>query len=165
MTKTFTTRESPPDGMAPDQAIDPRTTPAVDAVTFAARLRVLIGQKSVSSFSRRCGIAESVLRTYLNDHRMPPLDKALAIAVAAGVTVDWLATGRSARVAAQVQAPYGTAADRAGTAAPSSPLDAAMLGSILKDVLETHGRHESPEHLAALATDLYRRATVSDPSA
>ena len=162
---TFTTRESPPDGMASDQAIDPRTAPAVDTDALAARLRVLIGQKSVSSFSRRCGIAESVLRTYLNDHRMPPLDKALAIAVAAGVTVDWLATGRGARAAAQVQAPYGATADPAGTAAPPSPIDATVLGSILKEVLEAQGRHASPEHLAALATDRYRRATASDPSA
>lgn len=58
------------------------------------RIRELIGVESTSSFARSCRLSESVIRTYINDYRMPPLDNAASIAAAGGVTVDWLATGR-----------------------------------------------------------------------
>ena len=75
------------------KATDAATTVRCEITALPTRLHALVGKESVSSFARRSGLAESVLRSYLREGRMPPLDKALAMAVAAGVSVDWLATG------------------------------------------------------------------------
>lgn len=132
------------------------TRPAVGAGALSARLLVLIGEESVSSFARRCDLPESVLRTYLKDGRMPPLDKALAIATAAGVSVDWLATGDGVRVAAEARASYGASPGRPGDG-KASPLDDRLLEGILKTTLEGEGTQASPARLAALVTERYRR--------
>lgn len=165
MTRTFTPSKSPPGEPAPDRALTPRSVPEVDPTGLGARMKALIGQESVSSFARRCGLGESVLRSYLADHRMPALDKALAIAIAAGVTLDWLATGRSSRTTAQFPAACTTSSGDANRADPLSlpQLDAAILKGILKAVLAAQSPRASPAHLAALAIDLYRRATATDP--
>lgn len=63
------------------------------AESFASRLRECIGDETVSSFARRCGIPEATIRSYL-DGRKPVFDKLVRMAQAAGVTLDWLATGR-----------------------------------------------------------------------
>ncbi len=131
----------------------------IDASALAARLKAIIGEESVSSFARRCGMAESVLRTYLRDGRMPPLDRALAIAAAAGVSVDWLATGRGARASAQLTAAYTATPGASAAAEADAPvLNAAVLEGIVKAVLQGQGGHASPEHLAAMIVDLYQRA-------
>ena len=57
------------------------------------RLRECIGEDSVSSFARRCGLPEATIRSYL-DGKKPVFDKLVKIAKAAGVSLDWLATGR-----------------------------------------------------------------------
>lgn len=122
-----------------------------------ARLQALIGQESVSSFARRSGVAESVLRSYLREGRMPPLDKALAMAVAAGVSVDWLATGSGPPVAAQVRPTYG--ANPPGAAASGTPLpDLAVLERILEAVLPAEENPATPARLAAEVVGRYRRA-------
>lgn len=132
-----------------------------DAGSLALRLKAIIGDGSVAAFSRKCGIAESVLRTYLKDGRIPPLDKALAIATAAGVSVDWLAGGRTLR-AAEARAAYAPALARSelGARASSASVDPVVLEGILKAVLEAQGANATPEQIAALVVDLYRRATI-----
>lgn len=162
-------RETPPED---ESCNDPATgqggrqglpSSAALADSLAARLQAVIGRESVSSFARRCGLAESVLRTYLKDGRMPPLDKASAIAAAAGVTVDWLATGSGAHVAAEARAVY--AAVPAGPADGAAPtLDATVLATVLETVLETPGAGVSTEELAARVVDLYRRAMARAPA-
>jgi len=164
MTRTLASRASPPDGTVPDQAITPRAVPEVDPTLLATRLKRLIGAESVSSFARRSGVGESVLRSYLADHRMPSLDKALALAVAAGVTLDWLATGQHSRTMAQLRATYTTGS---GDASPSdglplAQLNIAVLEGILKAVLKAQGARASPAQLATLAVDLYLRATATN---
>ena len=144
MSKTH--EEPPPDGTAPEQGNDRPSIPAVESGALAARLKVLIRPGSVASFAKRCGLAESVLRAYISDGRMPSLDKALAIAAAGGVTLDWLATGRGRRF----------------TADATATLDTAVLEGILKAVLEAQGDRATPEHLAALTVDLYQRAMILD---
>lgn len=144
----------PSGGKAPE-------TSGGDAGSLAIRLKAVIGDGSVAAFSRKCGLAESVLRTYLKDGRIPPLDKALAIATAAGVSVDWLAGGRALRVA-EARAVYAPLPVRGQleTGSTSLPLDAVVLEGILKAVLEGRGADATPEQLAALVVDLYRRATT-----
>ena len=80
-----------------------------------------------------------------------------AITLPAGVTVDWLASGHGARVAAEARAAY--AAKQLATGNRELPvIDAAVLEGILKAVLTAHGAQGSPAQLAALVVDLYQRA-------
>lgn len=155
--------DSPSDSPAAGRGVDLRLSTDAnsnsdsDSGALAARLKAIIGNESVSAFARKCGVAESVLRTYLRDGRMPPLDKALVIAATAGVSVDWLASGRGVRAAAQVPAAY--AVNREGVAVAERPLlDGAVLEGIIKAVVQGQGAQATPEHLAAMIVDLYQRA-------
>lgn len=60
------------------------------------RIRQTIGDESVASFSRRCNIGDSTLRKYL-DGSLPNSINLVAIADAANVNIEWLATGRGPR--------------------------------------------------------------------
>ena len=60
--------------------------------SFAERLRQLIGQESVSAFSRRVGLSEAMIRKYLNGSE-PTLSRANQIAREANCSLEWLATG------------------------------------------------------------------------
>lgn len=60
---------------------------------FPDRLRQIIGDRSVRSFARHCGISDSVMRQYLNGKSEPTRPVLLAIACCTGVAVEWLATG------------------------------------------------------------------------
>lgn len=157
MIETSATTGTRTKGTAAERSVEQRAFADIEAGALAARLKALVGDESVSSFARRCGMAESVLRTYLRDGRMPPLDKALAIAAAAGVSIDWLATGHGARALAQGIASYAATPDSA-SAADAPVLDTAVLEGIVKAVLQGQGAHASPEHLAAMIVDLYQRA-------
>ena len=138
--------EPPSDGTASEQGNDRLSIPAVESGALAARLKVLIRPGSVASFAKRCGLAESVLRAYISDGRMPSLDKALAIATAGGVTLDWLATGRGRRATAQILAVDTTASGSPGDAEEleTPTLDTVVLEGILKAVLEAQGARSSP---------------------
>lgn len=60
---------------------------------LSIRMREVIGNESVTSFGRRCGIGEGTLRKYFTG-TLPVIDKLIAIADAANVNIEWLATGR-----------------------------------------------------------------------
>ena len=165
MTRSFAPDESPTDGNSSDSAVPTRVVGDIDPAVLAARLKWLMGSGSVASFARRCGLNESVLRSYLIDHRMPPLDKALAIATAAGVSLDWLATGQAFRIAPQ-RAAYsaGSGDAAAGHGSPRPLLQTAVLEGIVQAVLEAQGHRASPAHLAARIVDLYQRAVAAEPA-
>jgi len=141
---------------------DPPARAASAADALPTRLHLLIGRESVAAFARRCGLAESVLRTYLRDGRMPPLDKAAAIAAAAGVSLDWLAGGGAA-VAAEARARYGALGGP--TAGGGVAIDAAVLAGIVQAVLEAWGGRGTPQQLAARIADLYQRTIERTPAA
>lgn len=71
---------------------------------FPSRLRECIGEEPVAAFARRCGFSEGLLRAYLKAEKQPGMERLVRIADVAGVTLDWLATGRGPkrRTAAQV---------------------------------------------------------------
>ena len=140
---------------------DPPARAASAADALPTRLHLLIGRESVAAFARRCGLAESVLRTYLRDGRMPPLDKAAAIAAAAGVSLDWLAGG-GATVAAEARARYGALGGPA--AGDGVAIDAAVLAGIVQAVLEAWGGRGTPQQLAARIADLYQRTIERAPA-
>lgn len=66
----------------------------MDDPGFAERLRACIGEEPVASFARRCGFSEGLIRSYLKEGKQPGMTNLMLIAKAAGVTMDWLATGR-----------------------------------------------------------------------
>lgn len=59
---------------------------------FAERLRLAIGEESENAFATRSGVSRPLLRQYLTGSE-PGMTKLVAIARAAGVSVEWLATG------------------------------------------------------------------------
>lgn len=59
---------------------------------FSHRLETAIGDQSVLSFAKKCGVSDSLVRKYLGGS-LPGLDKLLLLAKAAEVRVGWLATG------------------------------------------------------------------------
>ncbi len=61
---------------------------------FSERLEEAIGNESVRSFSKRCGISESVIRKYLAGSH-PNVDKLPRIAEAANKSMEWLITGEN----------------------------------------------------------------------
>ena len=164
MSKFESTGESPPDAMASDQAHASHSLPEIELGALAARLKLLIGDHSVAFFARKCGMAESVLRTYLNDRRMPSLDKAWAIAAAGGVTLDWLATGRGRRVTAQVGGAYATDSKSVSDVEePQTPSRPCRSGGHPEGCPGSPGDHATPEHIAALTVALYQRAMIIEP--
>lgn len=60
---------------------------------LALRLRDMLGQESVTSFGRRCGIGEATLRKYFSG-TLPNSENLVAIADAGNVSIEWLAAGR-----------------------------------------------------------------------
>ncbi|MFN4263060.1 MAG: hypothetical protein ACK4IT_05445 [Thioalkalivibrionaceae bacterium] len=57
------------------------------------RIRLSIGEEPVATFARRCGFGESLLRKYLSGAE-PSAKNYARIADAAGVSLEWLGTGR-----------------------------------------------------------------------
>ena len=60
---------------------------------FAKRLGLTINGQSISGFSIKCRVSESLLRKYLAGDSLPGTDKLVAIARAADISLEWLATG------------------------------------------------------------------------
>ncbi|MEO0854421.1 MAG: S24 family peptidase, partial [Cyanobacteria bacterium J06648_11] len=60
--------------------------------TFAQRLLKAIGSESIHAFSRRAGVSNTALRSYLKGS-VPGIDKAMRIAAAADVNLLWLIAG------------------------------------------------------------------------
>lgn len=60
---------------------------------FSHRLRAALGPGSVHAFSEKSGVGDTLMRKYLAGS-IPGLDKAALIARAAGVSLEWLATGQ-----------------------------------------------------------------------
>lgn len=61
--------------------------------SFSDRLWESIGKESVLSFAKRAGVSEGVVRKYVKGDAEPTVSRLIAMANAAGVSVNWLATG------------------------------------------------------------------------
>lgn len=84
-----------------------------DPPPFRDRVARVIGDESVSAFSRRSGVPESTLRSYLTGRSSPGIEQAQKIADAGGVERYWLVTGRGS--------PQPAAAEDERTTAGPSP--------------------------------------------
>lgn len=98
---------------------------------FVARIEEISG-KNKSEFSRRCGFTEGVIRGYLVDGKKPGLDYLVAMANAAAVNIEWLATGNGPKTRSEQRAAQSQAQYQAGGEAPQgSRIDNALLRQCL----------------------------------
>lgn len=142
--------------LAPDSV---RPIRSEESGALIARIEEVIGEEPVASFARRCGLKESVIRSYINDGRAPPILNALAIANTGGVLVDWLATGRPPKTRAEQAAlAHRAAEERAAYSLP--PLDRARLHLALvmaEDAARLITEPVTPERRADLVLAFYDR--------
>jgi transcriptional regulator with XRE-family HTH domain len=68
------------------------------------RISELIGDEPRAAFARRCGLSESLVRSYLAG-TIPSVIKAAQIALAGNVSLEWLATGQGPRERSAFAAP------------------------------------------------------------
>lgn len=61
--------------------------------TFAQRLKYIIGDDSLLSFSKKCNLSESAIRKYIREESEPTLQNLLTMAKVGKTSVSWLATG------------------------------------------------------------------------
>lgn len=61
--------------------------------TFSLRLKYIIGDNSLLSFSKKCNLSESAIRKYIREESEPTLQNLLTLAKVGNVSVAWLATG------------------------------------------------------------------------
>ncbi|MFT4098794.1 MAG: hypothetical protein QM651_16875 [Rhodoblastus sp.] len=107
---------------------------------FPRRLDMLIGGKW-TAFQNKSGVPKASLIGYVQLGKQPRLDSLIAIATAAGVSVEYLATGSS------------SAAGPRSTALDMACLQAAI--EIVEDWLDEHQRQMTSGKRAELASKIY----------
>ncbi|MEA1062286.1 helix-turn-helix transcriptional regulator [Erwinia sp. HR93] len=60
---------------------------------FGERLKEAIGNESVMSFAKKCGMSDSLIGRYIRGQSYPGIDKLPAIASASGKPLEWFLTG------------------------------------------------------------------------
>jgi phage repressor protein C with HTH and peptisase S24 domain len=78
-----------------DSSVIDRSIREKESSDLPNRLKRAIGDEKVAPFARRAGVSESVMRAYLSGEKRPGIDNLHGIAAAAGVSIDYLVTGRS----------------------------------------------------------------------
>ncbi len=73
-----------------------RIIPSERIIQFKERLVEVIGDEAVLSFAKKSGMSEGVMRSYIRGDTFPSLDRLEAIANAAKVDLNWLASGKDA---------------------------------------------------------------------
>lgn len=139
--------------------------PSAESDALIARLKEVMGN-NVSSFSRQCHIRESLLRKYLTGSQ-PSAFNLVAIADAANVTVDWLATGRPPKTRAELRALVAQEATRkAAPAVPSSApaINAGALQALIEGTLKAAPNapvSAQAEHIAKVYKDLIDKGMIT----
>ena len=126
---------------------------------FGARLQEVIGDSSVRSFAGRCGLSDSLVNAYIKGQKEPGLVNLLKMSVVGGVLVDWLATGRSPKTRADLNA-LGRHAAEERAAYDLPPLDRARLHMALvmaDDAVRLITEPVTPERRADLVLTFYDR--------
>lgn len=131
--------------------------------TFADRIRMLIGEETVSGFASKCGLRNESIRQYLAGS-IPGMDKVVAIAQATGVQLEWLATGKGSMWAADA-----TAGDGTQTAANAGPVDAELMARLTDGITRVYkdlGSRISPADAVRVAAPEYEKITAlaADPA-
>ncbi|WP_347361739.1 LexA family transcriptional regulator [Vibrio vulnificus] len=69
-----------------------------ELVFFSDRLKETIGDMSIRSFAKKCGLSEGVMRNYIAGKTFPSLDKLVLIAKVGNKELNWLCSGTSCNV-------------------------------------------------------------------
>ena len=113
--------------------------------TIAHRIKMLVGDGSVSAFASKCGLLEGSIRQYLAGS-VPGTDKLVAMARGSGVRIEWLATGEGPM--------------RSGEAAPaparSSGIDRDLLAQVHKGIAEVYRSENARISADPLADEVAR---------
>jgi transcriptional regulator with XRE-family HTH domain len=132
---------------ASDSSSSARRILAFESDAFVLRLKEVVGEESVSSFARRCGVGESTLRNVLAG-AAPRADILVAIAEAGNVTVDWLATGRPPKTRSELRATLAV------SQAVPCKINVDALAAVIEGALRV-GRNAPAEALAAHCAKVY----------
>lgn len=81
---------------------------------FVARLEKVIGNEPLRAFARRADMTDGGLRRYLYEGTIPPVDRALKLAQAGGVSFEWLVFGSGEFAKAHHVASNDLIADQSG---------------------------------------------------
>lgn len=139
-----------------DSSAQPRRIQPYESDALTQRIKDLIGGRRVVWFAAECGIGESTLRNILQG-ALPRTDILVAMANAAGVTVDWLATGRPPKTRAELRA-----AAQPASSGPENALKAAL--QLAEDKIASG---QATSHLIAAAqaaAPLWRKTASTDPA-
>jgi len=132
--------------------------------TFADRLRHVLGDESVNSFAKKCGMGESKIRSYLNGS-LPGIDAAATIARASGYELKWLATGDGPMWPGDSSAPMPAAPEPPAPPDPPMPaLDHDFGGEVCAAVLELYRSENarlSTARIVAIALEKYEEIVQS----
>jgi transcriptional regulator with XRE-family HTH domain len=114
---------------------------------FSERLNKSISGKSARGFARDCGLSEAAVRKYLAGKADPSRGTTVSMARAAGVNLEWLATGEGPMLK--------------GERAPVAPLDQELMQLVIEEVenmlADVRGYLE-PEKKGKLCVLLYEEA-------
>ena len=138
---------------------------------FPERLCEAMGKESVRSFARKIRevsttvrgkkFSESVLRKYLNGTSYPSLDRLLAIADTAGVSILWLATGTGPTQEEQI----GVREGKSAYTLNQSRINKEVLREIeyhMNIMIEEEDLDPTPEQKAKFVSDLYEYIVEGD---
>ncbi|MFN3375187.1 MAG: helix-turn-helix domain-containing protein [Burkholderiaceae bacterium] len=116
--------------------------------TLPSRIRESIAEEPVAAFARRCDIGESLIRKYLAGSE-PSATNLVKIADAAGVSLDWLATGRGPK-----RREYTEKTPQNQTLAPLASGPHARRWQKIIELVEAMPEHES----SAIVEEFFARA-------
>lgn len=121
---------------------------------------------SVNAFAKKCELGEGVIRSYLRG-TVPGIDKASAIADAAGVNLDWLVTGRGP-VRSEPPDAAGASQPLVAEQRRGGRLDSELFGRVTDVIARTYkavGAALQPVDLGRLAARHYEEivAASADP--
>jgi len=130
-----------------------RIIPSEQIIPFKQRLKDIIGQESVRSFGRRCGLAEKTLRNYMAGKQYPTLDRLALIAETSGKSISWLATGEErTNTLAEPMTPY------VNQVVETQPLDKQLLETSIEAIevlCDKRNIKMSPKKKAKIVTLVY----------
>lgn len=154
--KTLSTAGFGPKVTASHSEQEPRHIPQAESDALTNRITEVVGSSKVSWFARECGFGESLLRKYLAGAQPNALNL-VAIANAAGVTVDWLATGRPPKTRAELRA-----AAQPASSGPENALKAAL--QLAEDKIAAGQLTPRLAAAARAAAPAWRKAASNNPA-
>lgn len=137
---------------------------------FRERLKRAMDGRTPYSMEQETGIAQSLIRKYLSGSSTPGADKLVALSLATGASVGWLATGHGCGRAECGQeeaaaSPPSLEAGQLGVGAEKPAVDGRLLEKALERVKEAEERLEvklDPRNAARVVQMIYQWLALSE---